>query len=50
MSEHLTKGRLVYLDGRLHTREYETRTGHKKTTGIIADNIQFLDGKVAAAE
>jgi len=42
--EYLTKGRLVYVEGRLQTRSYEDKNGVKKyTTEIVARTIQFLD-------
>lgn len=44
-ASHLTKGRLIYVEGRLHTRSYETRTGAKRSTEVVADTIQFLDGR-----
>lgn len=40
---HLSKGRQVYLEGRLQTRSWEDQQGQKKyATEIIANNIQFL--------
>lgn len=42
--EFLSKGRQVYVEGRLQTREWEDREGQKRrTTEIVATNIQFLD-------
>lgn len=44
-AEHLDKGRSVYVEGRLQTRDWETREGEKrKTTEIVASNVQFLSG------
>lgn len=43
-TQYLTKGRKVYLEGRLQTREYSTQDGQKKTrTEIVADNMIILD-------
>lgn len=43
--EHLNKGRLVYIEGKLQTRDWEDKNGNKrKTTEIIAETIQFLGG------
>ena len=43
--EYLSKGRPVYVEGRLQTREWEDKDGHKRqTTEIIANTIQFLGG------
>jgi single-strand DNA-binding protein len=44
-SKHLTKGRSVYLEGRLQTRTWENRQGEKRyATEIVADRVVFLDG------
>ena len=41
--QHLSKGRQVYLEGRLQTRSWEDQQGQKKyTTEIIANTVQFL--------
>jgi single-strand DNA-binding protein len=42
---YLTKGRQVYVEGRLQTREWEDREGDKRrTTEIVAQTIQALGG------
>lgn len=42
--EHLGKGRMVYVEGRLQTREWSDRQGEKRyTTEIVAREVQFLD-------
>jgi single-strand DNA-binding protein len=42
--EYLAKGRHVYVEGRLRTREYEARDnrGKRYRTEIIAQRVQFL--------
>ena len=41
--EYLKKGRQVYVEGRLQTRQWEDREGNKRTTTEInAQNIVFL--------
>ncbi len=41
--KHLSKGRQVYLEGRLQTRSWEDQQGVKKyTTEIVASTVQFL--------
>lgn len=41
--QHLSKGRQVYLEGRLQTRSWEDQQGQKKyTTEIVASTVQFL--------
>jgi single-strand DNA-binding protein len=43
-SQYLGKGRKVYLEGRLQTREWEAQDGAKRTrTEIVADNMIMLD-------
>ncbi len=43
-ANHLSKGRLVGVEGRLQVRSYEAQDGSKrKAAEVIADNIQFLD-------
>jgi single-strand DNA-binding protein len=42
--EYLSKGRTVYVEGRLQTREWTNREGQKQyTTEIVAQAVQFLD-------
>ena len=42
--KYLSKGRQVYIEGRLRTREYETRNngGKRQRTEIVASRVQFL--------
>ena len=43
-SQYLVKGRKVYVEGRLQTREWETPDGQKRQrTEIVADNMIMLD-------
>lgn len=43
--KYLTKGRQVYLEGRLQTRSWEDQQGQKKyTTEVVASTVQFLGG------
>src|SRR5690606_5278237 len=42
-AKYLSKGRQVYVEGKLRTRAWEAKDGHKRwTTEIIANDIQFL--------
>jgi single-strand DNA-binding protein len=42
-AQYLAKGRSVYIEGRLTTREWENKEGQKqRTTEIVAQNVQFL--------
>jgi single-strand DNA-binding protein len=42
--QYLKKGKLVYIEGRIQTREWDDRDGNKRrTTEIVASNMQMLD-------
>ncbi len=44
--QHLSKNRLVYIEGRLQTRQWEDADGNKKTsTEIVANEMIMLDEK-----
>ncbi len=44
--QYLNKGKLVYIEGRLQTRNWEDKDGNKRyTTEIQADNMVMLGGK-----
>lgn len=48
--KYLSKGRQVYVEGRLQTRSWEDQQGQKKyTTEIVANTVQFLGGGNANA-
>ena len=43
--EYLTKGKQVYIEGRLQTRSWEQEGVTKYTTEIIAENMRMLGSK-----
>lgn len=44
VANHLQKGRLVAINGRIQTRTYETTEGQKrKVVEVVASEVQFLD-------
>ena len=43
--DYLTKGRLVYIEGRLKTDRYEVDGETRYSTKIVAHNIQMLERK-----
>ena len=44
--EYLHKGSLIYVEGRLQTREWEDKDGNKRwTTSIIVENMRMLGSK-----
>lgn len=47
--QYLHKGSLVYLEGKIQSREWQDREGLKKTSfEIVASNFRMLDKKDAA--
>jgi single-strand DNA-binding protein len=46
--EYLSKGRQVYIEGRLQTRSWEKDGVTRYTTEIVASNMQMLESKAAA--
>lgn len=50
-AQHLSKGRLVYVEGRLKTRSWEDRQGQKRyTTELVAQEVRFLSSAGDAQE
>jgi single-strand DNA-binding protein len=43
--QYLAKGRQVFIDGRLQTRQWEKDGQNHYTTEIIANSIEFLGGR-----
>ncbi len=42
---HVTKGRLIYVEGRLESRSFTDKEGREReVTEVIASDVQFLDG------
>jgi single-strand DNA-binding protein len=45
LSEYLTKGKQIYIEGRLQTRQWDDKDGNKRyTTEIRADRVTLLGG------
>lgn len=45
-SQYLSKGSLVYVEGRIQTRKWQDQQGQDRfTTEIIANTVRFLDKK-----
>ena len=50
VANYLTKGKQVYVEGRLQTRSYEDKDGKKVYfTEVVADNVILLGGRGAEA-
>ena len=49
--QYVKKGSQVYIEGRLRLEQWEDRTSGEKKSKIkvVAENVQFLDGRPAAA-
>jgi len=48
-NQFLTKGRLVYVEGRLRLRTWEGQDGQRRARNeIVADRVKFLDRQAAA--
>ena len=44
--EYLTKGKTVYIEGRLQTRKWQDKSGNDRyTTDIVGDKMQMLSAK-----
>jgi single-strand DNA-binding protein len=45
-AQYLSKGRSVYVEGRLQTNEWEDKEGQKRrTTEVVAQAVKFLGGR-----
>ncbi len=43
--KHVTKGRLIFVEGRLESRSFTDKDGtEREVTEVIASDVQFLDG------
>ncbi|MBA3035488.1 MAG: single-stranded DNA-binding protein [Desulfobacterium sp.] len=48
--EYLSKGKQIYVEGRIQTRAWDDKDGNKRyTTEIVASDVQFLDKKDSGA-
>lgn len=49
-ANHLNKGRLVAVEGRLQVRSYEAQDGQRrKVAEVVAESVRFLEKKGSAA-
>jgi len=47
--QYLRKGKLVFIEGRIQTREWDDRDGNKRRkTEIVASNMQMLESRGSA--
>ena len=48
--QYLTKGRQIYVEGRIQTRQWQDQQGQKRySTEIVMTNMQMLGGRAAGA-
>ncbi len=48
-NQYLSKGRLVYVEGRLRTHTWEGQDGQKRSRNeIVADRVSFLDRQASS--
>ncbi len=46
VGQYLTKGRQVYIEGRIQTRQWQDQQGQKRfTTEVVAQRVQMLGGR-----
>lgn len=46
MGQYLTKGRQVYIEGKIRTRQWQDQQGQKRySTEVVAQNIQMLGSR-----
>ncbi len=51
LATYLTKGKRVYVEGRLENRSYEDKDGQKKyATEVIVDELILLDGRAGGGD
>jgi single-strand DNA-binding protein len=49
-NQFLSKGRLVYVEGRMHNRSWEGQDGQKRfRTEVVANRVTFLDRQASAS-
>jgi single-strand DNA-binding protein len=50
-NQYLRKGSLIYVEGKLRSRQYEDKDGKKRyVTEIVAEQVVLLDKKTTATE
>ena len=51
LGKYLTKGKRIYIEGRLRTRKWQDAEGHDRfSTEVIVDTFIFLDSKAPDSE
>jgi len=51
VGKYMTKGRLIAVEGRIQTRNYDNNEGRKVyVTEVVASNVQFLESRNASTQ
>jgi single-strand DNA-binding protein len=51
VAQYLTKGKQVYVEGRLQTRSYDDKDGNKRySTEVVAEEVMLLGGRGGEGE
>lgn len=51
IANNLTRGRRIGVEGRLQSRQYESKDGGKRTAyEVVVGNMEFLDSKAAGQQ
>lgn len=51
MGQYLSKGRKVFVEGRLRTRQWEDQSGNKRyTTEVVVTDMNFCDSKSSGTD
>ncbi len=51
VAQYLTKGRRIFVEGRLQTRQYDDKEGQRRyITEVVARDVQFLDSAQGSAQ
>jgi len=49
--QYLTKGSMIYVEGKIHTRKWQTKEGQDRyTTEIIVNEMTMLGGKASGSQ
>ena len=50
LAEYLTKGKQIYIEGRLQTRQWDDKDGNKRyVTEVVCESFRMLDSKKDSA-
>jgi single-strand DNA-binding protein len=51
LAQYLTKGKQIYVEGRLQTRSYDDKDGNKRySTEVVAEEVMLLGGRGEGGE